>query len=65
MPLHTDVAIDLIPAAAGSGLILAIAANQPVLGLLFAACALAAAGVAWTLAQNPPQHPSLSPWARS
>jgi hypothetical protein len=65
MQLYSGKSIDQIPGAAGIALIVGLAVNQPALGVLLGTCVLAATAVAWAIAQNPPQHPSLSPWARS
>jgi hypothetical protein len=63
MQLHSGRPVDLIPAAAQAALMLGLAAKEPALGLLFGVSALGAVVMAWALAQNPPTHPSLSPWA--
>jgi hypothetical protein len=63
MKLHSVRPVDFIPAAAQALLVLAVAANEPALGVLVAVSLLSAPFAAWALAQNPPSHPSLSPWA--
>jgi hypothetical protein len=62
MQLHSDRPVDLIPAVAQAVLMLGLAAREPALGLLFGVSAVGAMVMAWALAQNPPSHPSLSPW---